>query len=181
MKIYTRTGDAGETSLFTGDRLPKTSAHFEALGAVDELNSCIGLAVAHLPQRGELTEELEIIQHHLFDLGAVMATPRETATARQLQKTPFPDHLDRELENWIDALEEKLPKLSTFILPGGDPAGATLHLARTLCRRAERRALVLDIPQPCIRYLNRLSDYLFTAARYANHDAGCFETAWRQQ
>ncbi|MFA6916722.1 MAG: cob(I)yrinic acid a,c-diamide adenosyltransferase [Parachlamydiales bacterium] len=184
-KIYTKTGDAGETSLFTGKRVSKADAFIAALGAIDECNSAIGLSIAAFPKDisfDSLREELIIIQHALFDVGAAVATPRTQAVESKLQKTRFDTEATNFLESWIDKHEHELPKLKAFILPGGHPAGATLHLARTICRRAERHAVPLyqnaDITEEVLIYLNRLSDYLFVAARQINHLAGSPETLW---
>lgn len=183
MKIYTKTGDKGETSLFTGQRVSKTSPFFEALGAVDECNSTLGIAIAHLPQTPEMKDvkqQLETVQHALFDVGAAIATPRTSAVSSKLEKTRF-DHEEIEmLEKWIDKMEAELAPLKTFILPGGHPAGAFLHLARTICRRAERRVIPLnaDISETILVYLNRLSDYLFSLSRYVNASVKCPETKW---
>lgn len=185
MKIYTKTGDKGETSLFTGQRVKKNDPFIDALGTVDECNSSIGAAIAHMPTSGELNstkEQLEIIQHALFDVGAALATPQRTAIKSKLEKTRF-DHEEIEaIEKWIDAMESELPTLQTFILPGGHPAGALLHLARSICRRAERLVVPLnvteDVSDHVTIYLNRLSDYLFVASRYINHKLKLPETKW---
>lgn len=184
MKIYTKTGDKGETSLFTGERIPKNHPFLEALGAVDECNSALGAALSHLPalQSATTREQLESIQHALFDLGAALATPRTSASARKLDLTRFDENATRRLEEWMDAMEETLPPLRTFILPGGHPAGALLHLARSICRRAERAVIPLhqqaDVVDGVVIYLNRLSDYLFVVSRFVNHQLGQPETLW---
>ena len=185
MKIYTRTGDKGETSLFTGQRVPKSDPFIEALGAVDECNSTLGVAIAFLPQHGKMEpirEQLLTIQHALFDVGAALATPRTKAIATKLEKTRFDDEEIALLEKWIDAMEEQLPKLHAFILPGGQHAGAFLHQARSICRRAERRVLPLnkmaDVSDNVLIYLNRLSDYLFSVSRYVNFLNHTPETTW---
>ena len=182
MKIYTRTGDEGETGLFGGPRVRKDAQRVEAYGAVDELNAVLGGAVAALgddPLRGMLVE----VQSTLFDLGGELATPavRERAAAGQLAPQ-VPVEAIEQLERWIDELEEELEPLTQFILPGGAPAAATLHHARTVCRRAERRAVTLsaseDVSGEALRYLNRLSDFLFVAARAVNRRAGVDEPRW---
>lgn len=186
MKIYTRTGDKGETSLFTGERLSKNSPFFEALGAIDECNSTIGIALSHLKPLERSLErthkELWMIQNALFDLGAAVATPLSTATAVKRQRTRFDDHGTKLLEEWIDTMELCLTPLHTFILPGGHIAAATLHVARTICRRAERAVLTLmqhhEVDSTVLIYLNRLSDYLFVATRYINAQMGCEELLW---
>lgn len=185
MKIYTRTGDKGETSLFSGKRVPKDDRFIEALGTVDECNCTIGAALAMMPKTEALQkprEQLEIIQHALFDLGAAIATPRTQAAVEKLNKTRFDSEATEFLEKWIDDMEESLPALKTFILPGGHPAGALLQLARSVCRRAERAVIPLsaqaDVSQHVIIYLNRLSDYLFVMSRYVNHLLQSPETLW---
>lgn len=186
MKIYTKTGDKGETSLFTGQRVPKNDPFIEALGSVDECNSALGSALAFLPKTPELNstrKQLETIQHALFDVGAALATPRTRAVNSKLDMTRF-DHAAIELlEKWIDEIEAQLPPLKEFILPGGHHSGALLHLARSICRRAERRALPLhrnaDVSDNVVIYLNRLSDYLFCASRYINFCTQAPETHWQ--
>lgn len=185
MKIYTKTGDKGETSLFTGQRVPKTDPFIEALGAVDECNSALGTAISFLPPTSDMNpvkEQLEIIQHALFDVGAALATPRTRAISSKLEKTRFDQQEIEQLEKWIDKMEAGLPRLHAFILPGGHPAGAALHLARSICRRAERRVLPLyrdaDVTDTVLIYLNRLSDYLFSVSRYVNFLVKCPETKW---
>jgi cob(I)alamin adenosyltransferase len=177
MKIYTRKGDKGQTSLFGGTTVKKSSARINAYGTVDELNSVLGLAAAHSPSEKGL-QILTDLQTRLFVLGSDLAT-LQTKSAK----------IDRisgkeieEMEQTIDELENTLPPLTNFILPGGTPAGATLHLARTVCRRAERLTVALAEEEPvnehCITYLNRLSDLLFVLARFENHQAGAEETPW---
>lgn len=183
-KIYTKTGDKGETSLFTGERVTKNHTFLDALGTVDECNCAIGAAISQLPAKGleEVRRQLEIIQHALFDLGAALATPRTTATPRKINQTRFDETATQSIEQWIDTMEETLPKLHTFVLPGGHPAGALLHLARSICRRAERMVVPLntsgDVADCVLIYLNRLSDYLFVLSRYVNHQLGRTETLW---
>lgn len=185
MKIYTKTGDKGETSLFTGQRVPKTDPFIEALGAVDECNSAIGTALSLLPTTNKMQsiqEQLKTIQHALFDVGAAVATPRTRAISSKLKKTRFDEQEIEQLEKWMDEMETELPPLKAFILPGGHPAGAALHLARSICRRSERRVLPLyrdsEVTDTVLIYLNRLSDYLFFASRYVNFLAKCPETKW---
>ena len=175
MKIYTRTGDAGETSLFGGARVAKSDARIEAYGTIDELNSFIGVARASWPS-SPIDAQLAAAQSDLFDIGAHLASP---GTSR------FPG-VDtariEELEHGIDAMEEELAPLKNFILPGGSLAASHLHVARTVCRRAERLVVALgDDSAPTrssIAYLNRLSDYLFVAARFANHRLGVDDVPW---
>ncbi len=186
MKIYTKTGDKGETSLFTGQRVPKNNPTIEALGTVDECNSAIGAAIAFIPSEGQyknIHNQLTIIQHALFDLGAALATPRSKANSVKIDKTRFDQEEIELIEKWIDEMSNELPELRTFILPGGHPGGALLHLARSVCRRAERVVVPLsnhaDVSEKVIRYLNRLSDYLFMCSRMVNHLAASPETKWK--
>lgn len=184
-KIYTKTGDNGETSLFTGKRVPKSDPFIEALGTVDECNSAIGLAISFMPSEvcfDEVREQLETIQHALFDLGAALATPRSSTSVVKLDKTRFDDEEIALLETWIDEFTEMLPPLTTFILPGGHSSGAALHLARSICRRAERIVIPLqregDVNKNVVVYLNRLSDYLFVVSRHLNALCKKPETIW---
>ena len=185
MKIYTRTGDEGETGLFGGPRVRKDAPRVEAYGAVDELNAAIGAAAALLPGGADdpLAAPLRETQSALFDLGGELATPaaRERAAAGKVAPL-VPAEAIAGLEERIDALEAELEPLTQFVLPGGAPAAAALHLARTICRRAERRAVTLaeaeEIPDEALRYLNRLSDFLFVAARAVNRRAGVEEPRW---
>ncbi len=186
-KIYTRTGDKGDTSLFSGQRVPKNDPFIEALGSVDDCNSAIGVVISLLPDEtkfNSIKDQLTIIQHALFDLGAAVATPRTRAANEKIEKTRFDEEEISLLEQWIDEMDAALPKLSTFILPGGHPAGAMLHLARSLCRRAERQVIPLnhhaDVSDKVICYLNRLSDYLFITSRMLNYIAGNPEINWKQ-
>jgi cob(I)alamin adenosyltransferase len=194
MKIYTKTGDSGETGLFAGPRVRKDDLRIEAYGAVDELNAALGLArcastppANPLPHRSqklppEIDALLIAIQHALFNLGAELATPDPAArgtnfvTADQVQA----------LEHAIDTFDAKLSPLKTFILPGGTPGASWLHFARTVCRRAERRVVALgqradaNLSPHVLIYLNRLSDLLFVLARAANHAAGQSDIPWQR-
>ncbi len=178
MKIYTRTGDAGETSLFDGTRVQKHDPRVDAYGEVDELNAWLGLARAGLLP-ADLDADVVHIQKDLFALGARLADPADKIAAR-VTKAVIADQDVARLEGVIDRLEEGLPPLRRFILAGGTPAGASLHVARTVCRRAERRitALAPPVDPVLIRYVNRLSDLLFVLARAVNHRAGVPETEW---
>ena len=185
LKIYTRSGDRGETSLYTGERLSKSDPLIEAIGTVDECNSAIGMALCFFTfdtPLNETKEQLTTIQHALFDLGAALATPRTRAAEKKLEATRFDEAGTHLLEKWIDAMEGHLPKLKSFILPGGHPAGASLHLARSICRRAERLVVPLndlgDVSDAVMIYLNRLSDYLFVVSRFVNSHAKTPETSW---
>src|SRR5262245_49282912 len=178
MKLYTRTGDAGETSLFDGTRVSKADDLIDAFGEVDELNAWLGLARA-AGVDPDLDTILAGVQRDLFALGAELADPREKIAAR-VSKAAIPDERIDDLEAVIDRLDSELRPLKRFILPGGVTAGAVLHLARTVCRRAERRIVGLHPSRDplFIRYLNRLSDLLFVMARVANHRAAVPEAEW---
>ena len=185
--IYTRTGDKGTTTLFSGQRVPKDNLFVKALGTVDEGNCAIGLAVSYLPNQESLiviNKQLEIIQHALFDVGAALATPRTCHQTQKLEKTRFDAEAISQLENWIDEFDHQLPQLKTFILPGGHAAGAALHLSRSIIRRAEREILPLyqqsDVSEDVLIYLNRLSDYLFMASRFVNQQLNIPEKPWMQ-
>lgn len=178
MKVYTRTGDRGETSLFAGGRVPKNDVRVDAYGTVDELNSLIGVIRAYgIPE--EADSWLETIQNELFVIGADLATPLD-ASADWLVR--LDDALAGHLEAWIDQMTATLPALTNFILPGGTLAASQTHVARTVCRRAERLcvdlASVHPINEAVLKYLNRLSDFLFTLARYLNLQAGESEMKW---
>ena len=178
MKLYTRTGDTGETSLFDGTRVSKADHRVDAYGEVDELNAWVGLArAAQLDP--DLDAALVGIQRDLFGLGAELADPMEKIASRVTKASVSDEHVTR-LETLIDSLESELRPLTRFILPGGSPAAAALHVARTVCRRAERRMVALRPPVDpvLIRYVNRLSDLLFALARAANHRSGHPETEW---
>jgi cob(I)alamin adenosyltransferase len=181
MKIYTRTGDAGSTGLFGGGRVPKDDARVEAYGDVDELNAVIGMArsIESMPR---IDEVLVPIQRDLFAIGALLATPDRDKMALHLQKARIDDARIGELERAIDDGDAELEPLRSFILPGGSGKSAVLHVARTVCRRAERRVVTLqrdvELPPLAIIYLNRLSDLLFTLARVANLRAGAGEVTW---
>ena len=181
-KIYTRNGDEGETSLGGGQRVPKNSARVTAYGAVDELNSTIGLAAAqNLAPR--LLAILPVVQNELFHLGADLAFREEDKQARQLPQIEA-RHVSQ-LEAWIDELNEVVGSLENFILPGGSPGAAQLHVARAVCRRAERDVLTLARAEPIGRqvlaYLNRLSDLLFVMARYENRQRAVPESLWNSR
>jgi cob(I)alamin adenosyltransferase len=178
VKLYTRTGDAGETSLFDGTRVSKSDSRVDAYGEVDELNAWLGLARASRLD-DDLDAEIVQLQRDLFALGAQLADPADKITDR-VTKAALGDNDVARLEQVIDRLEADLPPLRRFILAGGSPAGAALHVARTVCRRAERRMVALQPPIDAVlvRYVNRLSDLLFVLAREVNHRAGAAETEW---
>lgn len=178
VKIYTRTGDTGETSLFGGQRVSKAEARVAAYGDVDELNAWLGLARSAI-QDPQLASMLEQLQRDLFAVGARLADPAQRI-ANRVGKTAIGAADVERLEQWIDGLESGLPPLRRFILPGGS-AGASLHLARTVCRRAERTIVALGpeaLEPEILVYMNRLSDLLFVMARAANHHSGLAETEW---
>jgi cob(I)alamin adenosyltransferase len=178
VKIYTRTGDSGETSLFDNSRVSKADARVDAYGEVDELNAVLGVARSAALDP-DIDEALVRIQRDLFAVGAQLADPSDRLASRVTKAFVSDDDVAR-LEQLIDRLEQEVPPLTRFILAGGTPAGAMLHLARTVCRRAERRVVALA-PQPdalLIRYMNRLSDLLFVVARVVNHRARQPETEW---
>ncbi|KAG2231992.1 hypothetical protein INT48_004802 [Thamnidium elegans] len=189
MKIYTKTGDKGTSSLYNGDRKDKDDEIFEALGTTDELTSNIGLAMEFLEDTDwgyELIERLVQIQSLLQDVGSNLATPREHSNEARLARTAFDtngNHV-KDLENWIDEYDEQLPKLTQFILPSGGKASATLHIARSVCRRAERRVQPLVRDHLCDEsvgiFLNRLSDFLFNAARWTAQSQGIPERIYKK-
>jgi cob(I)alamin adenosyltransferase len=178
-RIYTRTGDAGETGLFDGTRVAKSDPRVDAYGNVDELASWLGLVRSHVNDR-DLIDILDRTQRDLFALGAVLADPRHRIAPR-VEKVVLDEGAVVRLEQWIDALEAGLPPLRRFILAGGGAAGAELHVARAVCRRAERSIVGLGpgaVPPTVLTYINRLSDLLFTMARAANNRAGVPEVEW---
>ena len=181
MKIYTKTGDAGSTGLFGGGRVPKDDTRVEAYGDVDELNAVLGVARAVEPMP-RIDEVLVPIQRDLFAIGALLATPDREKMAQHLEKARIDDARIRALEHAIDDADAELEPLRSFILPGGSPKAAALHVARTVCRRAERHVVHLqhevELPALAVIYLNRLSDLLFTLARLANRRAGTGEVTW---
>jgi cob(I)alamin adenosyltransferase len=179
VKIYTRTGDGGETALLGGTRVSKAAPRVAAYGDVDELNAWLGLVRASAPDP-QLNEMLERLQRDLFAIGARLADPTG-AVADRMAKTAVTGDVITRLEEWIDSLEAEVPALRRFILAGGSPSGAALHVARTICRRAERSVVALGSAQvepDVIVYLNRLSDLLFVMARVANHRRGAAESEW---
>jgi len=179
MKIYTKTGDGGETGLVDGSRIRKDHARVAAFGDVDELNAGIGVARTHADE--DLSQLLDGVQRDLFAIGAQIADPRAQVASRS-EKAALAAGRIVDVERAIDAREAQMPPLSAFILPGGTPLAASLHVARTVCRRAERSVLALGRTDPVdpliLVYLNRLSDLLFVLARHANHVAGRPEPKW---
>src|SRR5687767_1401642 len=180
MKIYTRTGDAGGTALFGGTRVSKADPRVAAYGDVDELNACLGAVRAQSELAGDMTSLLEQLQKDLFAIGARLADPSEKI-AERVTKAAVTDADIQRLEDWIDRFEAELPPLRRFILPGGNRAGALLHLSRTVCRRAERSIVALgadNLEARLLAYVNRLSDLLFVLARAVNHRAGQPDVEW---
>jgi cob(I)alamin adenosyltransferase len=183
MRIYTKTGDQGETSLFGGERVKKDHLRVEAYGDVDELNAALGLAVSLASEKSRTTAQLlQHVQALLFELGAQLATP----PARQKQPTQMTAQDITMLEHSIDAMEQELAPLQSFILPGGSPFASALHVARSVCRRAERRVVTLRTLEPntpviVVTFLNRLSDFLFVVARYANFQEDIPDIVWQSR
>ena len=178
-KIYTKTGDEGKTGLFGGGRVSKANRRVAAYGEVDELNAVIGWVITQSDDDA-LNERLTMLQSDLFSIGAHLATPDGART--HIHLPALPEARIAEMESWIDEFDAKLPELKAFILPGGTKAAATLHLARTVCRRAERAVVDLEahetVAAQILVYLNRLSDLLFVLARGQNARAGVEEPKW---
>jgi cob(I)alamin adenosyltransferase len=181
MKIYTKTGDQGETSLIGGSRVPKSHARLEAYGTVDELNSLTGLLRSHCDEFPAVDATLEVIQHRLFQVGSHLACENETIRS-QLPK--FEASWSELLETKMDEMSESLPPLKNFILPGGSEAACRAHICRTVCRRAERKLFAIgglaDTEKEIGRYLNRLSDYFFVLARWFNLRLNVEDVIWRK-
>src|SRR6267378_1773396 len=175
-RIYTRTGDDGTTALGSGERRPKHDLRIGAYGTVDETNAAIGIVRLHLSDARDLDAMLGLIQNDLFDLGADLAVPQREGKAERLRM--LSSQVER-LEHDIDTLNARLAPLTSFVLPGGTPAAAYLHLARTICRRAERLMVELNdhssegVTAAALKYVNRLSDFLFVVGRYANDKGAC--------
>ena len=179
MKIYTRTGDSGDTALFDGTRVQKSDPRVAAYGDLDELNAWLGLVIAHLND-DDVAPKLRHIQRDLFAIGARLADPSHRIAGRVTKAAVSMEDVAR-LERWIDEFDAVIPPLRRFILAGGTPAGAALHVARTVCRRAERAMVQLGegaFENELLQYVNRLSDLLFTMARAVNHRAGIAELEW---
>lgn len=194
MRIYTRSGDDGDTALFGGGRVPKSDKRVQAYGEVDELNSLVGLAVTSLreselpgsaPRDSDIVSGLRLIQNDLFALGANLATP-EGDDSRPRPRTPdVPVKRVEAMEQWIDEATAELPELREFVLPGGTEGAAMLHVCRSVCRRAERAVVALggeeSLDPGIVPYLNRLSDLLFVWARLENHRAGHADVPWSKE
>jgi cob(I)alamin adenosyltransferase len=182
MKIYTRTGDDGTTGLIGGRRVPKSDLAIDCYGTVDELNAAIGLAAVAGVAPPALAPKLKAVQNDLFILGSHLASPADGKTPANLSLPPLEESIAIRLEAEIDSAETDLQPLRQFILPGGSEASARLHLARTVCRRAERLVVALGDERPVapviVRYLNRLSDWLFVQARWCNRQAGIDDVPW---
>lgn len=183
MKIYTRTGDSGETALFGGGRVGKHHARVEAYGTVDELNAVIGWCLVQVAD-ATIHERLQELQHDLFALGSELATPPAREGRTRPETPPLPTGRIDAMEAWMDEADGELPPLRAFVLPGGTTGAAALHVARTVCRRAERAVVALAQTEPVtggvVPYLNRLSDLLFTFARLENARAGVGDVEWRK-
>uniref|UniRef100_A0A3P8UB57 Corrinoid adenosyltransferase MMAB n=1 Tax=Amphiprion percula TaxID=161767 RepID=A0A3P8UB57_AMPPE len=184
-KIYTKTGDKGFSSTFTGERRPKEDHIFEALGNTDELSSAIGLAREFCLDKGHMfTYQLDKIQCILQDVGSNIATPQSSARESHIKRTKFTAQPIADMETWIDTFTAELPPLTNFILPSGGKSSAALHLARTVCRRAERSVAPIvrsgEADPDVAKFLNRLSDYLFTVARYAAMKEGNEEKIYKR-
>lgn len=178
--LYTRTGDQGSTSLVDGSRAQKDCTRIDAYGEVDELSSALGLVASSDKCPDEIRDEISHVQHIMFEIGGYLATPVKEGSEPVL---PFLKEETARLEGWIDALDERVPRLKSFILPGGSDESSRCHMARTICRRAERRILTLSresfVDPEVLTYVNRLSDYLFIAARYLNFLNGVEDIAWQ--
>lgn len=182
VRVYTKTGDSGTSVLYNMMRTSKSSDTFDALGTIDELNAFIGLTREYCNHIQDLAQQLEYIQARLLDIGSHVATPLSTSNEKQLQRTIFDHDNITLLEQWIDCMDDTLPPLRNFILPSGGLASSHLHICRSVCRRAERTCIPLlernDISVVVVKYMNRLSDYLFVAARYAAKQDNKQETVW---
>lgn len=186
-KIYTKTGDKGTSALYTGTRLSKDAHIFHSLGAIDELNGHLGLAREHMQiasVAGVGVTQLEEIQARLIDVGSHVATPRSSGKEQKIARTDFGEGNVLSLEEWIDTMDEQLPPLTNFILPSGGLAASQLHVARSVCRRAERNLVPLftegEIDGHVYTYVNRLSDFLFTLARTCSHEQGREEAVYKK-
>ena len=187
IKIYTKTGDKGKTALYSGDRVEKSHVLIQSLGAIDECNSHIGNVVTMMKQHEKLNpymEQLIFIQHVLFDLGAAVATPRMWASDSKVNDTQFSDIYTNQLEQWVDQMDETLPPLKNFILPGGHIVASNIHICRSITRKAESFISSIftehQIEHTCLSFLNRLSDYFFMLARTCNNVLGVEETIWEK-
>ena len=190
VKIYTKPGDTGRTSLFSGERKLKSDPFFDALGNTDELNACLGIvrsiqAIQHCSAHEDVVQKLRFIQSRLIDLGSSIATPKTTSPEEKLRIAHFDEAHTAQLESWIDEYEDALPPLRLFILPSGGLASSHLHLARAVCRRAERSIVPFlktdDLEPAAYRFVNRLSDFLFVVARTVCHREGQEEIPYKKE
>jgi cob(I)alamin adenosyltransferase len=183
VSVYTRAGDGGDTGLFGGGRVSKDHPRVAAYGSVDELSAAFGWAISVVGD-ASIRERLETLQHDLFAVGSLLAAVHREGAEPHPLLPPAPLHRIAEMEGWIDAADSELAPLREFVLPGGTPGAAALHVARTVCRRAERAVVALSASEPVedglVRYLNRLGDVLFVFARVENARAGVDDVAWRK-
>lgn len=181
MKIYTKTGDKGKTSLFSGNRVPKHHLRIESYGTVDELNSYIGLIKDHCPE-GENIDLLNHIQDRLFTIGSILATEPSEKNNKRFKLPQIKESDIESLEKSMDEMNEQLPEMTNFLLPGGHPVVSYCHVGRTICRRAERRITALDeeqkVDEKVLKFVNRLSDYLFVLSRYWGSKVDAKEVKW---
>lgn len=182
-QLYTGTGDQGLTSLVGGERVKKNSLRLDAYGTIDELSSSLGMVAADNECTAEVKGQIGEVQNELFNIGAYLATAAPNETEHPCRSLADGSKI-KELEEWIDSLDEQTPKIRAFVLPGGSKTAAECHMARTICRRAERAILALAdeeyVDPTLIRYINRLSDYLFIAARFQNFMQGIEEVTWKK-
>ncbi|CAG9331184.1 MMAB_2 [Blepharisma stoltei] len=185
IKIYTKTGDKGRSSLYTGERRSKDNQIFHALGNTDELNAHIGMAATACNNQSDILAMLTSIQSRLLDLGGCIATPKTSENQEKVNKMQFNPNHTQQLEQWIDGLQENLPQLKCFILPSGGEASSRLHVARAVCRRAERSLVPLlesgELDENAYMFMNRLSDFLFVLARTAAHREGIEEIKYKKE
>jgi cob(I)alamin adenosyltransferase len=182
-QLYTGTGDQGLTSLVGGERVKKNSLRLDAYGTIDELSSSLGVVAADKECPDEVKGQIREVQNELFNIGAYLATAVAHGTQSPCSSLADGSRI-KELEGWIDSLDEQTPKIRAFVLPGGSKTAAECHMARTICRRAERAILTLAdteyVDPALVRYINRLSDYLFIAARFQNFIQGIEEVTWKK-
>jgi cob(I)alamin adenosyltransferase len=184
MKIYTKTGDKGQTSLFDGTRVYKNNKRVYAYGTIDELNSMIGVVISYLGEKENIKKILSSVQYDLFNIGAILANPSISKKEVEIEEGNLKRKIKR-YEKIIDNLTLKMPELTQFILPGGGKVGAFLHVARTICRRAEREVITFSkeesVHKVILQYLNRLSDLLFIISRFMNWKEGKKEIIWTKK
>jgi cob(I)alamin adenosyltransferase len=186
IKVYTRTGDKGTSSLFNGQRERKNAVVFDALGASDELNAHLGMCWVECDKHERVREMIAELQSRMLDVGSNIATPPASSSESRLRRVAFPETMVEKVESWIDELDEPLPALKNFILPGGCRSSASLHIARTVCRRLERNLWAMEendvdsVDAIVLRFTNRLSDWLFVAARYVAHQEQAAEIVYKK-